>query len=56
MTTKQEQFAIDIEACTNEAQEDAVRAAYNAWIEDQEDEESLDNDIQVDMESGVNFR
>ena len=53
------QFQIDLEACINEAQKDTVRAKYNAFIETQLDEEyldSLENDVQVDMESGVNFR
>ena len=53
------QFQIDLEACVNEAQKDAVRAKYNALMEKELNEEysnSLENDVQVDMESGVNFR
>ena len=53
------QFQIDLEACVNEAQKDTVRAKYNALMEKELNEEysnSLENDVQVDMESGVNFR
>jgi hypothetical protein len=53
------QFQIDIEACINEAQKDAVRAKYEAIMEKQLDEkyeQSLMNDVQVDMDSGVNFQ
>tara|TARA_B110000495_G_C22600960_1_gene359407 strand:- start:262 stop:450 length:189 start_codon:yes stop_codon:yes gene_type:complete len=53
------QFQIDLEACINEAQKDTVRAKYNSFMETQLDEEyldSLENDVQVDMESGINFK
>tara|TARA_B110000495_G_C22429583_1_gene270879 strand:+ start:202 stop:375 length:174 start_codon:yes stop_codon:yes gene_type:complete len=53
------QFQIDLEACTNEAQKDAVIVKYNAIREaqlDEEYEDSLENDVQVDMDSGVSFQ
>ena len=53
------QFQIDMEKCTTEAQREALRAKQQAIMEAQlneEYEDSLENDVQVDMDSGVSFR
>jgi hypothetical protein len=53
------QFQIDLEKCTTEAQRDTLRAKADADREAQLNEEyenSLENDVQVDMDSGVSFQ
>ena len=53
------QFQIDMEKCTTESQREALRAKQQAIMEAQlneEYEDSLENDVQVDMDSGVSFQ